>query len=228
MSKMELRLTGSGGQGVILASVILAEAAVQAGKYTAQSQSYGPEARGGSCKAETIISDEPIGFTKVQRPSFLMALTQASLDKYVKGLPEDCKIMIDEDLQVPEGVPADHVVKLPILKTAREKVGRLQTANIVAVACINEIMGIVDDDTLRKAVVMHIPKGTETMNYKALEEGIALVPADKRAGAARKPAETAKAEKPAQVSEAQKPQAEKDKAQKEHKSAHSGKEGANK
>ena len=68
MSKMELRLAGSGGQGVILASVILAEAAVQSGKYTAQSQSYGPEARGGACKAETLISDDPIGFTKVDVP----------------------------------------------------------------------------------------------------------------------------------------------------------------
>ena len=72
MSKVEIRLAGSGGQGVILASVILAEAAVQAGKYTAQSQSYGPEARGGSCKAETLISDAPIGFTKVQHPNFLL------------------------------------------------------------------------------------------------------------------------------------------------------------
>ena len=157
MSKIELRLTGSGGQGVILASVILAEAAVQAGKYTAQSQSYGPEARGGSCKAETIISDEPIGFTKVQQPDFLMALTQDSLNKYTRNLPENCVIMIDDELEIPEGISGAHVVSLPILRTAR--------------------------DTLRKAVIMHIPAGTETVNRKALEEGIALVPADKRAGA---------------------------------------------
>ena len=88
MSRMELRLAGSGGQGVILASVILAEAAVQSGKYTAQSQSYGPEARGGACKAETLISDAPIGFTKVQQPSFLMALTQKALDIH-KMMEED-------------------------------------------------------------------------------------------------------------------------------------------
>jgi 2-oxoglutarate ferredoxin oxidoreductase subunit gamma len=224
MSKMELRLTGSGGQGVILASVILAEAAVQAGKYTAQSQSYGPEARGGSCKAETIIADEPIGFTKVQKPSFLMALTQASLDKYAKNLPADCKIMIDEDLKVPEGVSKDQVVSLPILRTAREKVGRLQTANIVAVACINEVMGIVDDDTLRKAVVMHIPKGTETLNYKALEEGIALVPADKRADGGRKNAKKAEAK---EVKKEDKEASKEHKAEsdKDHKGKHPGKEG---
>lgn len=70
MSKLEIRLAGSGGQGIILATIILAEAAVIAGKNTAQSQSYGPEARGGMCKAEVIISDEPIGFTKVTSPDF--------------------------------------------------------------------------------------------------------------------------------------------------------------
>ena len=80
MSKLEIRLAGSGGQGIILATIILAEAAVIAGKNTAQSQSYGPEARGGMCKAEVIISDEPIGFTKVTSPDFLLALTQSSLD----------------------------------------------------------------------------------------------------------------------------------------------------
>ena len=78
--RYEMRFAGSGGQGVILASVILAEAAVIAGLHTVQSQAYGPEARGGACRAETLISETPIGFTKVQHPTFLMALTQKSLD----------------------------------------------------------------------------------------------------------------------------------------------------
>ena len=171
MSKMELRLAGSGGQGVILASVILAEAAVQAGKYTAQSQSYGPEARGGSCKAETLISDAPIGFTKVQSPDFLMALTQKSLDIYTRNLPESCLVLMDDTLTPPAELSAERIVRLPILQTARETVGRLQTANIVAVGCINELLHIVDRETMEKAVMMHIPKGTEALNRKALDEG---------------------------------------------------------
>ena len=174
MSKMELRLAGSGGQGVILATVILAEAAIQAGKYTAQSQSYGPEARGGSCKAETLISDDPIGFTKVQHPTFLMALTQKSLDQYTKGLPADCLVLMDDSLSAPEGLSEDKTIALPILRTARETVGRLQTANIVAVGCINELLHIVDRETMEKAVMMHIPKGTEALNRKALDEGETL------------------------------------------------------
>ena len=121
MNKEELRLAGSGGQGVILATVILAEAAVLAGRYTAQSQAYGPEARGGSCKAEVLISDEPIAFTKVQRPTLLMALTQSSLDRYAKDLPENCRILIDSSLAVPENVDPEKVISLPILQTAKEQ-----------------------------------------------------------------------------------------------------------
>ena len=197
MSKMELRLAGSGGQGVILATVILAEAAVQAGKYTAQSQSYGPEARGGSCKAETLISDEPIGFTKVQSPDFLMVLTQKSLDTYTKNLPADCLVLMDDTLTPPEGLDEAKTVRLPILRTARETVGRLQTANIVAVGCINELLHLVDRETMETAVLMHVPAGTEALNRKALEEGEKLAAglnAAKDAPAPRKKAASKKEE----------------------------------
>ena len=177
MSKMELRLAGSGGQGVILASVILAEAAVQSGKYTAQSQSYGPEARGGACKAETLISDAPIGFTKVQQPDFLMALTQKALEKYTVSLPEDCLVLVDESLTVPESLSGRRVLCLPILRTAKETVGRAQTANVLAVGCINELLGITDAETLKKAALLHVPRGTEEINLRALAEGVKLASA---------------------------------------------------
>lgn len=175
MSKMELRLAGSGGQGVILATIILAEAAVLAGKSTAQSQAYGPEARGGSCKAECIISDEGIGFTKVTNPTFLMALTQKSLDQYGRGLPADCTVLIDESLTAPEELCGRNVVSLPILRTAVETVGKAFTANIVAVGAINKLLHMVSAEDIRSAVMMHIPKGTEAINLKALEAGEALV-----------------------------------------------------
>ena len=177
MSRMELRLAGSGGQGVILASVILAEAAVQSGKHTAQSQSYGPEARGGACKAETLISDGPIGFTKVQQPSFLMALTQKALDKYSVALPEDCLVLVDESLAVPENLNGRRVLCLPILRTAKETVGRAQTANVLAVGCINALLGITDMETLKKATLLHVPHGTEEINLRALSEGVKLASA---------------------------------------------------
>ena len=174
MSNMELRLAGSGGQGVILATVILAEAAILAGKYTAQSQAYGPEARGGSCKAEVLISEASIGFTKVQKPTFLMALTQKALDDYGHDLPENCVVLADESLQIPQELNLPHLTRLPILRTAQEKVGKLMTANIVAVGAINALLGLVSQDKLREAVMLHVPKGTEALNERALEAGLAL------------------------------------------------------
>lgn len=173
--KQELRLAGSGGQGVILASVIIAEAALLSGMNVAQSQSYGPEARGGSCKAEVLISPQTIGFTKVQQPTFLMALTQKALDDYKKGLAEGCLILIDSSLQKPEDLEENNVISVPILETARKKVGKVQTANIVAVGCICKLLGIGTKKTVARAVMMHVPKGTEALNEKALEEGFNLV-----------------------------------------------------
>jgi len=175
MAKMEIRLAGSGGQGIILATVILAEAAVTAGKHTAQSQSYGPEARGGACKAEVIVSDDAIGFTKVQKPTFLMALTQKSLNQYTQGLPEDCLVLIDDTLEAPDCIKNNRVVKLPILSTASEKVGKAMVANIVAVGAINGLLKLVGDEDLKTAVFMHIPAGTEAINEKALLAGMELV-----------------------------------------------------
>lgn len=176
MEKIELRLAGSGGQGVILASIILAEAAILADKNAVQSQSYGPEARGGLSKAEVIIDDKNIGFTKVTKPTFLLALTQESLNVYTKSLPEDCIIMADASLELPEGLDEDRVLFVPILETAKEKVGKAVTANIVAVGAINQALKLVTFEELREAVKMHIPKGTEELNFKALEEGSKLVP----------------------------------------------------
>lgn len=175
-NKMELRLAGSGGQGVILASIILAEAAILAEKNAVQSQSYGPEARGGVCKAEVIIDNENIGFTKVTHPTFLLALTQESLEKFAQNLPEDCLIMADSSLTVPDSVKNANIMQIPILETAREKVGKAFTANIVAVGAINEALHLVPFDELEEAVKMHIPAGTEELNHKALVEGAKLTP----------------------------------------------------
>lgn len=175
MSKMELRLTGSGGQGVILATIILAEAALNGGKNAVQSQSYGPEARGGLCKAEVIISDEKIWFTKVQNPTFLLALTQESLDKFSKGLDKNCLVMADSSLDLPENLKENKVILAPILQTARDVVGKSFTANIIAVAAINAALNLVPFEVLKQSVLDRIPKGTEAINQKALEEGAKLV-----------------------------------------------------
>ena len=174
-NRFEMRFTGSGGQGVILASVILAEAAILAGQKAVQSQAYGPEARGGMSKAETILSQETIWFSKVTCPNFLLALTQKALDHYAKELTEHAVVMIDESLTMPEVSESVTVLKLPILRTAREEVGKAMTANIVAVGAINEALGLFTQDVIEEAVFRHIPAGTEALNRKALEAGKTLV-----------------------------------------------------
>ena len=176
MSKRyEIRLAGSGGQGVILASVILAESAVVSGLFTVQSQAYGPEARGGVSKAETILSREQIWYSKVTHPDFLLALTQASLDAYTKTLADGAVVMTDDSLTIPESVDEGRVISIPILRAAKEEVGKAFTANIVAVGAINAALQLFDGDTLLEAVKRHIPPGTEEINKKALAVGAALI-----------------------------------------------------
>lgn len=171
MENMELRLAGSGGQGVILASIILAEAAVLSGGNAAQSQSYGPEARGGACKAEVIVDKGEILFPKVQSPSFLLALTQQAAEQYAEGVPEDAIVMLDNSIETPASLARNKVIKVPVLETAKEKIGKAFTANIVAVGAINDILKLASRDKLEEAVKLHIPKGTEEINMRALLEG---------------------------------------------------------
>lgn len=178
MKKAELRLTGSGGQGVILATIILAEAGFFDSKKVVQSQSYGPEARGGMCKAEVVIDDKPITYTKVAVPNFLLALTQASFNKFHETVTDDAIIMVDTTVQVPEDYRKSHkVIMIPILETASVVIGNPMSANIVAVGAINEALGLCTEESLEKSVVGRIPKGTEDLNLRALHAGITLVKA---------------------------------------------------
>lgn len=174
MEREELRLTGSGGQGVILATIILADIALQSGKNVAQSQAYGPEARGGLCKAEVVISSTKIGFTKVMNPTLLLALTQESLDKFSKTIDENCLLVVDSSLRVPSDINYKKLYQYPILETAKEKVGKAFTANIVAVGLINDILSLASHDIVKETVSRYIPKGTEEINFKALDEGFKL------------------------------------------------------
>ena len=171
MERMEIRLVGSGGQGVILASIILAEAAVNAGKYACQTQSYGPEARGGSCKAETIISEVKISYPEVIKPTFIMALTQNAADKYVKNLSDDAIVVLDSGITPPDEASKYRTYRLPILHTAEYDVGKLLTANIVAVGVINRILDICSYEQLVETVRNRVPKGTEELNLRALKAG---------------------------------------------------------
>ena len=175
MSKAtEIRLSGSGGQGLILAGVILAEAAILDDKIAIQSQSYGPEARGGASKAEVIISTEEIDFPKVISPNLVLALTQVASDKYAHTVDSDGILVVDEEFILPDTINAKKIVKLPIIQTAIDKVGRNIVANIVAIGLITELTQVVSKESVEKAVLARVPKGTEDLNRKALSEGYLL------------------------------------------------------
>ena len=170
-NRCAIRLTGSGGQGVILISVILAEAAVLDGKKAIQSQVYGPEARGGMCQADTIISDDEIWFSKQEKPDVLLTLTQPSMNKFSKDTTPQSTIIADTGLSIPGNCAASKIYRIPILETASKVVGKPMTANIVAVSAINTILGLFPEDIMLEAVKMHIPAGTEELNMKAFDEG---------------------------------------------------------
>ena len=174
MSREELRLTGSGGQGVILASIILSDIALETCLNDAQSQAYGPEARGGSCKAEVVISNKKINYTKVMNPTFLLALTQASLNEFTKTIDENCILVYDDTLELPKNIKYKKAYSYPILNTALQKIGKGFVANIIAVGLICQILKLANFDKAKDVVSRYIPKGTEELNFKALEEGFKL------------------------------------------------------
>jgi 2-oxoglutarate ferredoxin oxidoreductase subunit gamma len=171
--KVEIRLSGSGGQGLILAGVILAEAAaIYENKNAIQTQSYGPEARGGASKSEIIISNEEILYPKTTRIDYLLALNQESCDTYARDLKESGILLVDSEAV--EHLPPVKVYSLPLVKTAREKVGRVMTTNILSLGALVAISKIVSRKSLEKAVLSRVPRGTEELNLKALKLGFEL------------------------------------------------------
>lgn len=174
--KLEMRLSGSGGQGVILAAIIFADAAIEDGLNAIQTQSYGPEARGGASKAEVIISKDEIKYPKVMKNNILLSLTQKSYDKYVASLDKSGILVVDESVDVDENVPYK-IYKLPILDTAASKLGTPMVANIVSVGALYAVMGegIINVETLKRSIADRVPPATVDKNINAFEEGIKLV-----------------------------------------------------
>ena len=172
-SRFEVRLSGSGGQGLILAGIILAEAAsIYEGKEAVQTQSYGPESRGGASKSEVVISSEEIDYPKVTSPDLLLAMMQEACDKYIRDVKPGAIVILDETLV--ESWPKDLQAKiypLPLTMIAQEASGKTIVANIVALGAIVALSGIVSKEAVEKAVLARVPKGTKEMNKKALYAG---------------------------------------------------------
>lgn len=170
----QLRLSGSGGQGVITAAIIFAEAAVSAGFNAVQSQSYGPEARGGASKAEVIISENPIFHPHVTTPDILLSLTQKAADKYYHDLNPNGTMIIDSDL-VPNPPEFKKIISLPITNLAVEKVGKSLFTNIVALGVLVKVSNFLDFDAVKNALISRVPPATVEQNIAALNLGFGSV-----------------------------------------------------
>ena len=173
--RYEFRLSGSGGQGLILAGKILAEAAaIFDGKNATQSQSYGPEARGGSSRSEVIVSDEEIDYPKAVNIDLLLCFTQEACDKYCKDVKDDGILLVDKSYvtKIPKG--SFKVYSLPITEIAETKIGKVLVANIVAIGVITRLTGIISQQAVESAILSRVPKGTEELNLKAFNAGIEL------------------------------------------------------
>lgn len=174
--RFEIRLSGEGGQGLVLIGKILAEAAaLYDGKNATQSQSYGPEARGGASRSDVIISTGEIDYPKAVNLDLLLALTQESLDKYLKDLKSDGLLIVDEDAvkEIPEG--SFTLVKAPVISMAREKVGKLIVANMVALGVIVGKSKVISQKAAENAILTRVPKGTQELNLKAFRMGMEYV-----------------------------------------------------
>ncbi len=172
MARYEVRLSGSGGQGIIVAGIILAEAAgIYEGKEVCQTQAYGPEARGGASKAEVVISDAEIDYPKAIQPDVLLAMNQKACDTYAHDLKPGGLLVVDSTLV--HDLPSRQAIALPFTKIARQELGKEMVANIVALGALAKIAGVVSLGNLEKAVLARVPPGTEELNRRALAAGVA-------------------------------------------------------
>ncbi len=170
--RYEMRFSGTGGQGMILAGIIMAEAAsIYEDRNASQSQSYGPESRGGASRSEVIISDEEIDYPKATSIDAMLAMTQEACNKYFKDVKKGGILLIDSDevKDVPKG--DFKVYSAPITNIARNELGKTIVANIISLGIITELTKIVSHEAIEKAVLSRVPAAFLDLNKKALQIG---------------------------------------------------------
>ncbi len=170
--KSEVRLAGFGGQGIVLAGHILGKAGALFEKKNAVfTQSYGPEARGGSCSADVVISKESIHYPKVEQPNVLVIMSQGALETYGNSIHSDGVLILDKDLVKMDREPkVKTIYRVPCTRIA-ERMGKKIVANIVMLGALAALGGVVSYDSMREAVLSSIPPGTEDLNITAFDKG---------------------------------------------------------
>jgi 2-oxoglutarate ferredoxin oxidoreductase subunit gamma len=174
--RFEVRLGGSGGQGLLLAATILGDAAVATGKEVLQTQSYGPEARGGASRAEVIISTAEIDYPELEAPDVTLCLSQESFNRFAAGARPGGLVVYDSGLVTPVGdIPGARLVGVPFTELATEQVGKAQAANVVALGALQQLTGMVELAALEKSLRRRLPAKLVEANLRALHAGATAV-----------------------------------------------------
>jgi 2-oxoglutarate ferredoxin oxidoreductase subunit gamma len=170
-SRYEIKIAGSGGQGIILAGIMLAEAGLLDGKHVAQSQIYGAEVRGGNSVSEVILSDTEIDYPESIEVDLLVALTQKACDQNITSVKEQGMVIVDSD-EVPR-VFWENVVRLPFGKIASD-VGESRAVNIAALGALIAVSPVVSRDSLVTVMARRLPESKVAVNLKAFDEALKL------------------------------------------------------
>jgi len=175
VNRLEIRLSGFGGQGIIRSGEIIGKAAVlYDGRYATFTQSYGPESRGGACAAQVAIADDPVelSYPHVIDPSILVIMSQGAYNKYVSDFRRDGLLIIDDSLvELDEAAEGLRVTKVPATHLA-EEMGRRIVANVVMLGFVAATTDVVSPEAMKRSVLDSVPKGTEELNERAFDTGL--------------------------------------------------------
>ncbi len=173
MNSTEIRIAGFGGQGVILAGMILGRAAsIYDGKYVTLTQSFGPEARGSACSVQLIVSQQPVLYPYLTRADILVVMSQEAHERFAAGLMPDGVLLYEEDLVRVNGTAhAGKAFGIPATHLA-EELGRKLILNAVMVGFTTGITGVTSPKAARNAIRDLVPPGTDALNLAAFDKGL--------------------------------------------------------
>ena len=168
----EIRIAGFGGQGVILSAIVIGKAGcIYENGYSTMTQSFGPEARGGACSAQVILSDEPVLYPYVTRPDMLVVMSQEAYSLFTPQLKEHGLLLIEQDLVRVDALPPGvRVYSVPATRLA-EELGKRMVLNIVMVGFFGAVSKLLRPEALRDAIADSVPKAFVDLNLKAFDKG---------------------------------------------------------
>lgn len=172
MRLSEIRIAGFGGQGVILCASIIGKAAcIYQDGYATMTQSFGPEARGGACSAQVILSDEPVLYPYVTQPDVLVVMSQEAYTRFAPEVKPGGLLLLERDLVKVDSVKnLARVHSIPATRLA-EELGRKMVLNVVMVGFFGAVAGLVQPQALREAVAASVPPALKDLNLRAFDKG---------------------------------------------------------